>query len=289
MVKNYKKQILIFICITLLMLESFLHIFIPEAFDQSLPDISKENVIFLKADKKLIYKSADIAGFSTFQLALIRFLCPHNLVFWVEVNRERQTKTLSLSILPRRLGPVMYWMLSNSIKKQFPLFIYDTFKDKNNRWVIKTTIPIEKELILETAVSNVQTKYINENNGDLLLTNHSENLYPAVLFNNLLAKEHSNAGMTRIVEIPYLLNFLMSITNMELHANFVKNNLKVNISANCRDEIAARQTEFFLMTLRDLTYKSAMGIEYFFSGNIKRQRTFLTGEFSLTALQTMLN
>ena len=81
----------------------------------------------------------------------------------------------------------------------------------------------------------------------------------------------------------------MSITNMELHANFVKNNLKVNISANCRDEIAARQTEFFLMTLRDLTYKSAMGIEYFFSGNIKRQRTFLTGEFSLTALQTMLN
>ena len=55
MVKNYKKQILIFICITLLMLESFLHIFIPEAFDQSLPDISKENVIFLKADKKLIW------------------------------------------------------------------------------------------------------------------------------------------------------------------------------------------------------------------------------------------
>lgn len=289
MVKNYKKRVLFLIFITLLMLESFFHIFIPEEIDPTFPEISEENVLFLKADRKLICKSAEIAGFSTVQLALIRYLCPHNLVFLIDINIKKQSKTLSFSFLSRRLGSVINWLSSNSIKKQFPLYTFDTFKDNNNRWVIQTTIPIEKEVLTETAVSKNQIIFNNENNGVLFLKNHSNKLYHVILFNNLLAKEQSNTGMTRIADIPYLSNFLRSIINMELYANLVNNNLKLDLSANCLDVITARQTEFFLMTLRDLAYKGALGFEYFFAGNLKRQKTYITGEFSLTSLSTLLN
>ena len=264
-----------------IIMESFIHIVLIEKQNNSLPIISQYNVGLIKVDYSLILKTVEMMELTSFQQILIHFLVPHEIYFWTDVNPTKKTKSFFLSVSPKRFTPIIKWVLMNQLEKQFPVYSFETYRDENHHWIIKTTLPIQISTL--TKPENVNSNPLHmrsNNNGNLILKNHSGNLYLAFL-SPQSGDEQSLPEKQKIFDASHLANLLYRVTDLNMQLDIIDSKIKISLLVNCPDAITTKQTEFILMTVRDIAYRSLMDLDQFLDGNLKRIENQITGDFSL--------
>ncbi len=278
----------VFIFIVWIVLESFIHIFFIDKQNHSLPVISKYNVGLIKVDHSLISKTASMMELTSIQHFFIRFLAPHEIFFWADINPANQTKSFYLSISPKRLTPIIKWILLNNLKNQFPTYNFETFKDEHHHWVIKTTLPVHISTLVEPKIiKSNQIQMTLNNNGNLVLDNHSRKLYLSFLPTQN-EDEHPLSEKQKIFDNAHLANLLYRVIDLNMQLDIIDTKIKISLLVNCPNEITTKQTEFILMTVRDIAYRGLMDLDHFLEGNLVKSYNKISGQFSIIPFSEIL-
>ena len=279
-----------YIVVFLILFEASFHIIIPQKQILSPPILSDNNVIYLHADKALISKAAEILEFSIFQRSMIHFLSPYDIFLLINISPLNHSKTLFLSIAPGRLGLVIKLIVNRFFKESYPSWRSDIFWDETHHIIMTATLPIEAASATYKHGVGKSTPNMRrqQHNGELALNNHSGNLYLSFLHQQNTEEELSFEEKQKIFDAPHLANLLYRILDLNLVISIKGENIGINIEANCPNEITAKQTEFILMTLRDMVNKATMENKYLLDGGFERRSHSIQGNFLLKSIQAGL-
>lgn len=226
---------------------------------------------------------------------LLQMVIPHRITLQLDVDRHESTSTVSLLIAPRRLGPVAARMVRDLLRPVMGSAGESDGKEANGAFVFRSEMPLSPDALAAgrsvwQKEPTVPLKLHGYHPLEAIVRNDAGGAYLAISSLGLATdsqriSDQDSVEKQQIFDARQLSGLFYRFSRFTLAANVVDQQWAVRLNVNCPTDITARQTEFILMTVRDVIFRELLTRGFFFEGEIVRENKTVNCYLTIVPLQ----